>query len=693
MKEYTAKDIRNVAIFGHGGEGKTTLVEAMLYTAGLIDRMGKTDDGSTAMDFDPEETRRHISISTAMAPIEWKDAKINVLDIPGYFDMAGEMVGALRAVEGAVILANAVGGLSVGAEKAWDACQKAGVARLIVVTQMDRENANFNKAVDELKEKYGAKIVPIQLPIMEGGFKGYVDVLSGKAYRFDGKNLKEGEAPAGLASALSELRDGIVEAAASTDEGLMEKFFNDGELSAEDIAAGMKNGVASGDFVPVLCCSSLMNLNVKSVLDAAVELLPAPNGAVKLKSLKNNAEINRPVDDKEPFAALVFKTVADNFVGKISYIKVFSGTLNAAMTPYNSKTAKTEKLNRINSLLGKKQIDLETVHAGDIVALIKLQGTNTGDTLSDPANPVEAPAIAFPAPVISFAVAAEKQGEEDKVFSGLHRLQEEDPTFTVGKNPDTGETLISGQGELHLDIIVSKLRSKFNANAVLTEPHIPYRETIRKSVEAEGRHKKQSGGHGQFGHCWIRFEPILDGHANFEFVDAVVGGVIPRQFIPAVEKGLRESIIRGALAGYPVVNLKCTVYDGSYHAVDSSEMAFKTAARLAFKKGCSMANPALLEPIHTVTVTIPDEYMGDIIGDMNRRRGRIMGMNPVDGGMQEVVAEVPLAEMGKYATDLRSMTQAKGTFHTVFARYEDVPANIAQKVIEAHKLEEEEEEE
>ncbi len=692
MKEYIAKDIRNVAVLGHGGEGKTTLVEAMLYTAGLIDRMGKTDDGSTAMDFDPEETRRHISISTAMAPIEWKGAKINILDIPGYFDMAGEMVGALRAVEGAIILANPVGGLSVGAEKAWAACEKRGVARIIVVTQMDRENANFGKLMDKLKEAYGTKVVPIQIPIVEGGFKGYVDVIAGKAYRFDGKGLKEADVPAALAGEVATLREGIVEAAASTDEELMEKFFNDGELSAEEIAVGMKRGVQSGDLVPVLCCSSLMNLNVKAILDAAVELLPAPGGKVKLKSLKNGNEIERSFDDKEPFAAQVFKTVADNFVGKISFIKVFSGTLNAAMTPYNSKTSKTEKLNRINALLGKKQIDIDTVHAGDIVALIKLQATNTGDTLSDPANPVEAPAIAFPAPVISFAVAAEKQGEEDKVFSGLHRLQEEDPTFTVGKNVDTGESLLSGQGELHLDIIVNKLRSKFNASAVLTEPRIPYRETIRKSVEAEGRHKKQSGGHGQFGHCWIRFEPIMDGHANFEFVDAIVGGVIPRQFIPAVEKGLRESIVRGALAGYPVVNLKATVYDGSYHAVDSSEMAFKTAARLAFKKGCSMANPALLEPIYRVTITIPDEYMGDIIGDLNRRRGRIMGMNPVDGGLQEVTAEVPLAEMGKYATDLRSMTQAKGEFHMTFERYEDVPANIAQKVIEAAKVEEEEEE-
>ncbi len=691
MKEYIAKDIRNVAVLGHGGEGKTTLVEAMLYTAGLIDRMGKTDDGSTAMDFDPEETRRHISISTAMAPIEWKGAKINILDIPGYFDMAGEMVGALRAVEGAIILANPVGGLSVGAEKAWAACEKRGVARLIVATQMDRENANFGKLVDELKEKYGTKVVPIQIPIVEGGFKGYVDVIAGKAYRFDGKGLKEADVPAALADEVSSLREGIVEAAASADEELMEKFFNEGELSVEEIAAGMKQGVRSGDLVPVLCCSSLMNLNVKAILDTAVDLLPAPGGKTKFKNLKNDSEIERQVDDKEPFAAQVFKTVADNFVGKISFIKVYSGTLNAAMTPYNSKTAKTEKLNRINALLGKKQIDIDTVHAGDIVALIKLQATNTGDTLSDPANPVEAPAIAFPAPVISFAVAAEKQGEEDKVFSGLHRLQEEDPTFTIGKNPDTGESLLSGQGELHLDIIVSKLRSKFNASAVLTEPRIPYRETIRKTVEAEGRHKKQSGGHGQFGHCWIRFEPILDGHANFEFVDAIVGGVIPRQFIPAVEKGLRESITRGALAGYPVVNLKATVYDGSYHAVDSSEMAFKTAARLAFKKGCSMANPALLEPIYRVTITIPDEYMGDIIGDLNRRRGRIMGMNPVDDG-QEVTAEVPLAEMSKYATDLRSMTQAKGTFQMAFERYEDVPANIAQKVIEAAKVEEEEEE-
>jgi elongation factor G len=691
MKEYAAKDIRNVAVLGHGGEGKTTLVEAMLYSAGLVDRMGRTDDGSTAMDYDPEETRRHISISMSMAPVEWKGAKVNILDIPGYFDMMGEMVGALRAAEGAVIVASAVSGLSVGAEKAWDNCARHNVARMFAVNQMDRENANFNKAVDGLKAKYGPKIAPIQLPIMDGGFKGFVDVLANKAYLFDGKNVKDAAVPANLASAVSELRDGITEAAASADEALMEKFFSDGELSGEDIAKGMKQGIANGDFIPVVCCSGLMNLNVRALLDSIVDLMPAPSGSVKCVNLKNNAEATRSVDDSQPFSALVFKTVADNFVGKISFIKVFSGTLNVALSPYNSTTSKTEKLNRINLMLGKKQIDVETVHAGDIAALIKLQNTNTGDTLSDPANPVKFAAIDFPAPVLSFAVSAEKQGEEDKVFSGLHRLAEEDPSFTVGKNPDTGETLISGQGELHLDIIASKLHSKFNTSAVLAEPRVPYRETIRKTVEAEGRHKKQTGGHGQFGHCWIRFEPKTEG--EFEFADKVVGGVIPRGFIPAIEKGLRENISHGVLAGYPVVNLRCTVYDGSYHAVDSSEMAFKIAARLAFRKGCQMANPVLLEPISKAEISIPDEYMGDIIGDLNRRRGRIMGMNPVEGGLQEVVAEVPQAEMGKYATDLRSMTQAKGNFKLTFLRYEEAPANIAQKVIESAKKVEEEEEE
>jgi elongation factor G len=691
MKEYTAKDIRNIAVVGHGGEGKTTLVEAMLYSAGLTDRMGRTDDGSTAMDYDSEETRRHISISMSMAPIEWKGAKVNLLDIPGYFDLIGEMIGALRAVEGAVIVASAVSGLSVGAEKAWDNCVKNNVARMFAVSQMDRENADFNKTVDALKAKYGPKIVPVQLPIVQGGFKGYVDVLANKAYLFDGKGVKDTEIPANIASAVTTLRESITEAAASSDEALMEKFFSDGELPAEDIAKGMKDGIASGDFIPVVCCSGLMNLNVKALLDEIVDLMPAPHGKVKCQNIKNNEPAERSVDDAQPFSALVFKTVADNFVGKISFIKVFSGTLNIAMMPYNSKSGKTEKLNRINLMLGKKQIDVETVHAGDIAALIKLQNTITGDTLSDPANPVKFPAIDFPAPVISFAVSAEKQGEEDKVFGGLHRLEEEDPTFTISKGADTGETIISGQGELHLDIVASKLRSKFNTNAVLAEPRIPYRETIRKTVEAQGRHKKQTGGHGQFGDCWIRFEPTTEG--EFEFVDKVVGGVIPKGFIPAIEKGLRENIPHGALAGYPVVNMRATVYDGSYHAVDSSEMAFKIAARLAFKKGCQAANPVLLEPIGKAEITIPDEYMGDIIGDLNRRRGRILGMNPQDGGLQQVVAEVPQAEMMKYATDLRSMTQAKGNFKLTFERYEEAPANIAQKVIEGAKKDEEEEEE
>lgn len=691
MKEYVAKDIRNIAVLGHGGEGKTTLVEAMLYSAGLIDRMGRTDDGSTAMDFDAEETRRHISISMAMAPVEWKGAKINLLDVPGYFDMMGEMIGALRAVEGVVIVASAVSGLTVGAEKAWDNCLKNGVARMFAVNQMDRENADFNKTVEQLKAKYGAKIVPIQLPVMDGGFKGYVDVLANKAYLFDGKGAKETAVPANLADTVNELREGIIEAAASADEELMEKYFGEGELSAEDIARGMKEGIASGELVPAVCCSGALNLNAKALMDQIVDLMPAPKGKAKGINAKNDEPVEREVNDSQPFSALVFKTVADNFVGKISFIKVFSGTLNVAMTPYNATTGKNEKLNRVNLMLGKKQIDVETVHAGDIAALIKLQNTNTGDTLSDPASPVKFPPIAFPAPVISFAVSAEKQGEEDKVFGGLHRLEEEDPSFTVGKNPDTGETLLSGQGELHLDIIASKLKSKFNTSAVLAEPRIPYRETIRKTVEAQGRHKKQTGGHGQFGDCWIRFEPAPE--VDFEFVDKVVGGVIPKGFIPAIEKGLRENIVRGVLAGYPVVNIRCTVYDGSYHAVDSSEMAFKIAARLAFKKGCQVASPVLLEPIGRVEIEIPDEYMGDIIGDLNRRRGRILGMNPKEGGLQEVVAEVPQAEMMKYATDLRSMTQAKGNFRMAFERYEEAPANIAQKVIESAKKVEEEEEE
>jgi len=676
MKEYTAREIRNVALVGHGSEGKTTLTEAMLFNAGAISRMGKTTDGTTVTDFDSEETRRGISISLGLAPVEWKGMKINGLDVPGYFDMVGEMHSALRVVESALILINSVNGVSVGSEKAYALCKKYGVSPALFINQMDREHANFPKVMDELKEKFGSEVSALQYPIADGGFKGYVDILKQKAYLFNAKGVSETAIPASVEDAVEEIREALIENAASADEELMEKYFEEGTLSDEELLNGVKRGIAEGTVIPVFCGSALENLNVAGLMDAIAEYLPSP--ADKASG-----------DDKAPFSAFVFKTLSDNFVGRISFLKLSGGVLNATDLPLNNTTGRTEKLNGLSTMMGKNQIGLTTVHAGDICTLTKLSATNTGDTLSAPNAPKKFDPIDFPAPSIAFAVFADKQGEEDKVFGGLARLQEEDPTFRVAKAADTGETLIEGQGELHLDIIVNKLAAKFNVKAKISDPKIPYRETIRKPVRVQGRHKKQSGGHGQFGDVWVEFEPMTDG-TEFEFVDKVVGGSVPRQYIPAVEKGLRECIHKGVLAGYPVVGLRASLVDGSYHPVDSSELAFKTAASLAFKKGCAEASPVLLEPIYKVEVVIPDEYMGDIIGDLNRRRGRIMGMNPVSGG-QQVLAEVPQTEMFKYATDLRSMTQARGMFTMTFERYDEMPSNMAQKVIEQAKVEDEEE--
>ena len=692
MKDYQAKNIRNISVVGHGSEGKTTLVEAMLFSAGVIDRQGRVEDGSTTTDFEPEETKRQISISAALAPLEWKDVKINLVDIPGYFDFAGEQSGPLTVCEGAIIVVGAVSGLNVGAEKAWALCDKTHTSRMIVVNQMDRENANFEKALATITEKYGSHIAPIQVPIVENGkFTGVVCVLENKAFTGEGKNLKEIPIPDFVADEVESAREAIMEAAAGAEDELMEKFFEDGELSFEDMMHGLRQGIKDGTVVPVVCCSGITRVGISKVMDNLIDLMPSPAGSViEGVNPKTGDAVERVCEDGQPFSARVFKTMADPFVGKLSLMKVTSGALTGDMLLYNANAEKTEKPGTIFTLRGKKQTPTQKVCAGDICALAKLQSVATGNTLCDGNNPVKFPEIEFPAPCISKAVYAKKAGEEDKIFSGLARLMEEDPTITVTKNVETTESVLSGLGEMHIEVVAKKLATKFGAECVLQDPKIPYRESIRKPIDVQGRHKKQSGGHGQFGDVKIRFRPNDDPtDTEFHFEDAVVGGTVPRNFIPAVEKGLRDNIKHGVLAGYPVVGLTAQLYDGSYHPVDSSEMAFKTAARLAFKQ-LTTANPVLLEPIYHVEVDVPDQYMGDIIGDMNKRRGRIMGMDKV-GELQRVTAEAPLSEMFKYATDLRSMTQARGSFTMQFERYEEVPAADAKKIIEAAKQEEEDE--
>ncbi|MDD4081048.1 MAG: elongation factor G [Eubacteriales bacterium] len=692
MAEYQTGDIRNIALMGHGSEGKTTLTEAMLFAAGNIERQGRVEDGSTTTDFDAEETKRGISISAALAPVEWKNTKINVIDVPGYFDFVGEAVGPLRVVRTVGIVVSAAGGMTVGAEKAWNTAVKQGDGRMFIVNQMDREHADFSKVLGALREKYGNSVVPLIVPTGDGAdFKGVVNLLENKAFEGAGKATREMPVPDGLAGRVAEFIEEITEAAAEADDALLEKYFEEGALSHEEILVGFRKGMQSGKIVPVVCVSAVTGVGVVPLLDMMKDYLASPEGT-QMEGLnpKTGEEAVRKCLSGEPFSAFVFKTVADPFVGKLSLFRITSGTLSASTPLYNASQEKTEKAGGLFVMRGKKQTAVQTLYAGDIGALSKLNATVTGDTLCDPNNPVKFLELEYPTPSFSKAVFAAKQGEEDKVFTGLARLQEEDPSLKVEKNTETTETILSGQGDLHLDVVRSKLKTKFGADANLEDPRIPYRETIRKTVSAQGRHKKQSGGHGQFGDVWIEFSPIGDTNIEFEFVDAVVGGVVPRNFIPSVEKGLRENITKGVLAGYPMVGLRAKLYDGSYHAVDSSEMAFKTAARIAYKKGCMEANPVLLEPVMHVEILVPDEYMGDIMGDVNKRRGRIMGMNQVDG-QQQVVAEVPLSEMAKYATDLRSMTQARGSFTMAFERYEEMPSDAAKKIIDSARKDEEEE--
>ncbi len=695
MADYKTKDIRNIALLGHGSEGKTTLVEAMLFAAGIIDRQGKVEDGTTVTDFDPEEIRRKCSISAATAPIDWNGKMLNMIDVPGYFDFVGEMTGPLRVVETALIVVSAVTGFSVGAEKAFKYAVKSGVGRMYAVTQMDREHVSFDKVTQQLRDRHGSCVVPVLMPIGEGpNFRGVINVLEKKAYEGAYKQSKEVPIPADMEEKVHRAFDYLTEQAAAADDDLMMKYLEEGELNYEEILLGFRKGMKDGSIVPVCACSAATGIGVTRMMDLMAKYLPSPahDGIVHDGFNPRTGEAqSRVCTDDQPFSAFVYKTIADPFVGKLSLFRIFSGTLTSQTQLYNVNKDKSEKSSGIYILRGKKQVSKDMLHAGDMGALAKLQVTSTGDTLCDYANPIQYPTLAFPAPCMSKAVYAAKQGEEDKVFSGLARLQEEDPSITIEKNAETTETLLSGQGELHLDVIRNKLQSKLGANAVLQDPRIPYRETIRKVVSCQGRHKKQSGGHGQFGDVWIEFRPIGDTNIDFEFEDAVVGGVVPRNFIPSVEKGLRENIKKGVLAGYPMVGLHAKLYDGSYHPVDSSEMAFKTAARLAYKKGCMDASPVLLEPIMHVEVIVPDEYMGDIMGDMNKRRGRIMGMNQVES-QQLVIAEAPMAEMFKYATDLRSMTQARGSFTMKFERYEEVPADVAKKIIESAKKDEEEDE-
>ena len=682
----SSADIRNIAVIGHSGEGKTSVCEAILFNGKSTDRLGKVTEGNTVTDYDEQEIARKMSISLALAYTVYEGVKINLLDVPGFYDFEGEENEALRAAGGALIVTSATGSVSVGAEKAIEKCLRAKKPMVLFINGMDKENADYKGTVAALQEKYAGKIAPIQIPLMEGNkMVGYINALTEKAFRFSEEGLKEIPIPEEMKATLAEMQDKLTETAAENDDALLDKYFEEGKLSKEEIIHGIRKGIYNVNTIPVMAGSALQNRGIINLMGEIVKYMPSAEerGEVLAASVDKDELVGINCESDAPLAAQVFKTVVDPFVGKLNIMKVFRGTLKSGSTVYNSTTGKTERINQIYLLKGKKQEPVTELAAGDIGAVNKLNATNTGDTLCDESAKVRFDPIHFPRPVLSMAIYAEKKGEEDKIFQGLNKLSEEDYTFNVAKNAETGEMLISGQGETHLDVLNKKLKAKFNVSAVLKTPKIAYRETIRKKVEAEGKHKKQSGGHGQYGHCKVRFEPF-DG--EFEFAEEVVGGSVPKQYIPAVEKGLIECLPHGVLAGYPVTGLRAVLYDGSYHDVDSSEMAFKLAAALAFKEGLKNASPCLLEPIMKLKIAIPEAYLGDIMGDMNKRRGRILGIDMIEG-MQVVNAEAPQSELQKYATDLRSMTQGRGKFMAELSRYEEVPAPEAEKIIKARAAE------
>lgn len=676
----TSHQIKNIAIIGHSGEGKTTLAEAMLFNGGAIDRMGKVEDGTTVMDFDELEKSKNISVYTSVAYLNWKGMKINLLDLPGFYDFEGERHEGLAACGGAVLVIGATGTLPIGAESVVNYCLKLGKPLIIFINGMDKPNADYAGTVRALAEKYAGKLAPIQIPIMaDGKMKGYVNAIQEKAYKFTNLGPQETDIPDELKEQLGEMQHSLTETAAENDENLLDKYFEQGSLTKDEVVHGIRRGIASGGVIPVMAGSAAQNRGVINLLDEIVRYMPTANERKNSLATDILADemINVTCEENGPFAAQVFKTVYDPYAGKLNYIKIFRGRLKTGMTVYNPDTEKEERIGQIYALRGKKCELVTELSAGDIGAVGKLSEVNTNDTLCAVGTAIKFDPIRFPRPALSLAVRAADKGDEDKMYQGFLKMCEEDYTFSVEKRADTGELIISGQGEVHLEILAAKLKARTNLSVVLTEPKIPYRETIRAVATAEGKHKKQTGGHGQYGHCKVRFEPF-DG--DFEFGDEVVGGAVPRQYIPAVEKGLKECMSRGVLADYPVTGVRCVLFDGSYHDVDSSEMAFKAAAALAFKEGIKNAKPVLLEPVEKLKVATPNEYLGAVMGDISKRRGRILE-NETEGDTTVVCAEVPLSEITKYATDLRGMTRGQGKFSTEFVRYEELPPRLAESVI------------
>ena len=672
--------IRNIAVVGHSGEGKTTLCEAMLFNGGAIDRQGKVTDGTTVSDFDELEKAKKMSIYTSCSYLEWKGVKINLLDLPGYYDFEGERAEGLRAAGGALLVIGANGVIPIGAESIVDYCLKLGKPLIIFINGMDKENADYLGTVQALKAKYAGKLAPIQIPIMENGkMQGCINALQERAYLFKEGGPQEIAIPDDMKDQVEEMKAQLMETAAENDEILLDKYFETGDLTREETIQGIRLGIASVNTIPVMAGSALTNRGVINLLNEIVTYMPKARERLNTLAHDVNGDglVNVRTNADEPFAAQVFKTVIDPYSGKLSYIKSFRGVLRSGSTVWNANTECEERIGQIYLLRGKKMEAVDELRAGDIGAVNKLGNTNTGDTLCDPSAKIRFTPIHFPKPTLFMAVSAEKKGEEDKVFGGLAKLREEDYTFSIEKNAETGELLLGGQGDVQLETLVKKVKSRYGVDMKLSAPKIAYRETIRGSADAEGKHKKQSGGHGQYGHCKIRFSPCEE---DFIFEEEVVGGAVPKNYFPAVEKGLRESLEHGPLAGYPVVGVKAVLYDGSYHDVDSNELSFKMAASLAYKDGLKNAKPILLEPVHRLKIAIPADYLGDVMGDINKRRGRIMGTD-TEGDKSVITAEVPLAEIMEYTMELRSLTRGSGKFVSEFLAYEEVPFALVDKIV------------
>ncbi|MBA7639030.1 Elongation factor G [subsurface metagenome] len=677
MKQYGLENIRNLVLLSHSGAGTTSLSEAVLLATGAITRLGRVDDGTTTSDYDPDEVKRKISLNLAMLPCEWKETKLNLIDTPGYSDFVGDVKAAIRVSEGAIIVICAASGVEVGSEQVWTYSEEANLPRFIFVNKMDRENADFYRTVKELQSKFSRRCIPVQLPIgAQADFQGIVDLLTMKSYT--GSPAKETEIPSSLQTQVDSFREKLVEAVAEIDDSLIEKYLSGEELSLEELSNGLRQSVVTGKIVPVLVGSAIKNIGITSLLDAACSYLPSPKEREVVVAGDSGQQTIEPSQDA-PLAALVFKTSADPYVGKLTYFRVYTGAIGSNSQVWNATQSGGERIGQLFVIRGKNQEPVSKLGAGDIGAVAKLNVTNTGDTLCSRDKPIKIAPIVFPEPSFREAVHPKTKADLDKLGGALSRLSEEDPTLQVSREADTNETIISGLGETHLEVAAEKMLRKFGVSVELATPKVPYKETITMPAKAEYKHKKQTGGHGQYGHVLLKIEPLPRGSGH-EFVKAIVGGTIPKNYIPAVEKGVNEAIHEGVLAGYPAVDIKATVYDGSFHPVDSSDICFKIAGAQALKKGLSQGQPILLEPVMNIRVRVPEDYTGDIIGDLNTKRAKVLGMNPEDGS-NVIDAQAPLAEVLRYAIDLKSITQGRGSYTVDFSHYEEVPSNITQKII------------